>query len=173
MCVGGGGGQGGLFLKFLWKFNLWGGGLVGVSEGGSGLGCQGGCERRIEVYLFCFFLLFFFFFLGGGSGRGSDCGGGVRVDGRFCGNSFFWGGEVGLGGQGGRERRIEVVVKNQKKYFFWGGGWSGLGVSGGSGRVWGGCQGGCGRRIEVFVKIQKKMEGVGLGGGGCRVGKEG
>ena len=48
---------------------------------------------------------------------------------------FFWGGPVGggwvggvrvgvgLGGQRGCERRIEVFVKIQKKkYFFWGGG---------------------------------------------------
>ena len=39
------------------------------------------------------------------------------------------GGGVGLGGQGGCERRIEVFVKIQKKIFFlWGGG-------GGRGRV--------------------------------------
>ena len=37
---------------------------------------------------------------------------------------------VGLGGQSGCERRIEVFVKIQKKIFFWGGG-------GGGGR-WGG-----------------------------------
>ena len=37
---------------------------------------------------------------------------------------------VGLGGQGGCERRIEAFVKIQKKKFFWGvGGW---GVGGGS-----------------------------------------
>ena len=34
-----------------------------------------------------------------------------------------WGVGVGLGGQSGCERRIEVFVKIQKKkYFFWGGG---------------------------------------------------
>ena len=38
---------------------------------------------------------------------------------------------VGLGGQSGCERRIEVFVKIQKKNFFWGGG----GLVGGSG--WG------------------------------------
>ena len=38
---------------------------------------------------------------------------------------------VGLGGQSGCERRIEVFVKMKKIYFFWGGG----GVGGGSG--WG------------------------------------
>ena len=57
------------------------------------------------------------------------------------------GGQVGgrvRGGQGGRERRIEVFVKIQ--FFFWGGG-------GGSG--WGG-QGGCERIIEVFGKIHQK-----------------
>ena len=37
---------------------------------------------------------------------------------------------VGLGGQSGCERRIEVFVKIQKKNFFWGGGVRG-GVGGG------------------------------------------
>ena len=44
---------------------------------------------------------------------------------------------VGLGGQSGCERRIEVFVKIQKKRFFFGGG--GWGVRGGSG--WGGGSG--------------------------------
>ena len=39
-------------------------------------------------------------------------------------------GVVGLGGQGGCERRIEVFVKIQKKN------WGGVGLGGG--RVWGG-----------------------------------
>ena len=44
-------------------------------------------------------------------------------------------GGVGLGGQSGCERRIEVFVKIQKKiiFFFWGGG----GSLGGRGRVGG------------------------------------
>ena len=45
-----------------------------------------------------------------------------------------WGVVVGLGGQSGCERRIEVFVKIQKKIiFFWGGGGSvgGGGVGGG------------------------------------------
>ena len=50
---------------------------------------------------------------------------------------------VGLGGQGGCDRRIEVFGKIHKK------------KNGGSGGGGGG-QGGCVRRIEVFVKIQKK-----------------
>ena len=41
------------------------------------------------------------------------------------------GGGVGLGGQGGCERRIEVFVKIQKKKFFWGGGREGGGRWGG------------------------------------------
>ena len=45
---------------------------------------------------------------------------------------FFWGG-VGLGGQGGCERGIEVFVKIPKKI---GGGGVG-GVGGGSGSGWG------------------------------------
>ena len=41
------------------------------------------------------------------------------------------GGRVGVGGQGGCERRIEVFVKIQKKNIFWGGvGGVGLGGSG-------------------------------------------
>ena len=39
-----------------------------------------------------------------------------------------WGGRVGLGGQSGCERRIEVFVKIQKKnFFFLGGGGGGVG----------------------------------------------
>ena len=38
---------------------------------------------------------------------------------------------VGLGGQCGCKRRIEVFVKIQKKIFFWGGG--GVGGGGGGG----------------------------------------
>ena len=45
---------------------------------------------------------------------------------------------VGLGGQSGCERRIEVFVKIQKKnIFFGGGGWGGGGRWGGRGRVGG------------------------------------
>ena len=89
---------------------------------------------------------------------------------------FFLGGGgggvvgVGLGGQSGCERRIEVFVKIQKKKnwgggFRWGGGWWG---GGWGGRVGLGGQSGCERRIEVFVKIQKKnfLGGGGWGGGG-------
>ena len=43
---------------------------------------------------------------------------------------------VGLGGQSGCERRIEVFVKIQKKDFFWGGGGGSVG-GGGRGRVGG------------------------------------
>ena len=45
-------------------------------------------------------------------------------------------GGVGLGGQSGCERRIEVFVKIQKKKFFFFGGGGGGGVGGG-GRVGG------------------------------------
>ena len=62
------------------------------------------------------------------------------------------------GGQGGCERRIEVVVKMKIKI--------GKGEEG---------QGECERRLEVFVKMQKKKiigKGVGRGGGrGVRVNK--
>ena len=66
-----------------------------------------------------------------------------------------WGeGRVGLGGQGGCVRRIEVFCENS-------GGGSGWGVFG-----FGGGQGRCERRIEVFVKIQKNGGGGGSGVGG-------
>ena len=42
-------------------------------------------------------------------------------------------GGVGLGGQSGCERRIEVFVKIQKKKFFWGGGLGGVGWGVGGG----------------------------------------
>ena len=75
---------------------------------------------------------------------------------------------VGLGGQSGCERRIEVFVKIQKNNFFGRGG-----DRGGGGVRWGvkvgvGGQSGCERRIEVFVKIQKNnffFLGGGVGGG--------
>ena len=67
---------------------------------------------------------------------------------------------VGLGGQSGCKRRIEVFVKIQKKniFFFWGGGGSG----GGGGSVaegvrWGGGVGGAGVRADVNA-----MLGVGV-----------
>ena len=57
----------------------------------------------------CLKIFFFFFFEGGGGGGGGGSGRG--------------GGGVGLGDQGGCERRIEVFVKIPKKiFFFWGGG---------------------------------------------------
>ena len=65
-------------VKFLW----------GGQVGGGGSGGQGGCERRIEVFVKVQKKN------GGGSGRG---------------------GGVVLGGQVGCERRIEVFVKLQKK----------------------------------------------------------
>ena len=70
------------------------------------------------------------------------------------------GGGVGLGGQGGCDRRIEVFGKIHQNKF----GGVGRGQVGGQvGRGGGGGQGGCERRIEVFVKIQKKNWGVGGG----------
>ena len=91
-------------LKFFGKFKKknWGGG--GWVHGGSWLGGQDGCERRIEVF--------------------------VKIKKKI---SLGEGG-VGLGGQGGCERRIEVFVKIQKKkfFFFWGGGGGVGGGVGGS-----------------------------------------
>ena len=71
-------------LKFSRKFAKkksrgGGGGGSGCSGWGAG---QGGCERRIEVFVkikkYLFFCLFVFFLGGSGSGRGS--GWGFRVD---------------------------------------------------------------------------------------------
>ena len=69
---------------------------MGLGGGGSGL-------MRTKNLSFCenSKKKNFFFFLGGG-GRGERLGGGT-------------GGGVGLGGQGGCERRTEVFVKIQKK----------------------------------------------------------
>ena len=73
---------------------------------GSGLGGQGGCERRIEVFVKI---------QKKKSGGGEEVGVGVGV---------------GLGGQSGCERRIEIFVKIQKKKLGGGGRWGG-GVGGG------------------------------------------
>ena len=81
---------------------------------------------------------------------------------KFFGEGGGGSGGVGLGGQGGWERRSEACVKIQKKIRGWR-------------RVGGGGQGGCEWRSEAFVKIQKKnvWGGVGsggrIGGGGVRV----
>ena len=58
------------------------------------------------------------------------------------------GGGVGLGGQSGCERRIEVFVKIQKK--IWGGG--GRGGGGGGGGVGGGVWGGV--RVDVNKELK-------------------
>ena len=65
------------------------------------VGGQGGCERRIEVF--------------------------VKIQQK---KKFGGGGVVGLGVQGGSERRIEVFVRIQKKKIFFfgrGGVWGGRG----------------------------------------------
>ena len=60
---------------------------------------------------------------------------------------------VGLGGQSGCERRIEVFVKIQKKKnFFWGGGSGGGGGGGGRGSV-----GGVGGGVRVDVNKELKF----------------
>ena len=97
----------------------WGGGV------GSGVGCQGRCTRRSDVFV----KIQKQNLGGGGGGFRLRRGSGVRLG----------------GGQGGFERRIDVFVKIQKKkkkkkniFFFWrggGGGWV-LGESGG-GVGWG------------------------------------
>ena len=54
---------------------------------------------------------------------------------------------VGLGGQSGCERRIEVFVKIQKKIFFFGGG-------GGGGGRWGESGSGWGVRVDVNEELK-------------------
>ena len=77
------------------------------------------------------------------------------------GSAGQWGGGVGvkLGGQSGRERRIEVFVKIQKKNLRWG--------RRGRGRVWG-------VRVDVIEELKsfwenshKKNFRGGGGQGGC------
>ena len=132
------------------------------------MGGQGGCERRIEVFVKIQKKNFFLFLGGVGVVLG-----GVKVDVNEELKFFvkirkkMGGGGVGgsgWGDQGGCERRIEVFGKIQKKKHLGGGGWGGEG-----GGVGLGGQGGCERRIEVFVKIQKKkifFWGGGVGGRG-------
>ena len=82
-------------------------------------GDQGGCERRSEVFVKIQKKK-----IGGGGGGEGRVGGGVRVNveknSSFCEISKNSRG-VRSGGQGGCERRIEVIVKNEKKKS--GGGW--------------------------------------------------
>ena len=71
-------------LKFLGKFKIFFLGGVGVRGGGRvEFGGQGGCERRIEVFVKIQKKKKFFFGgwgVGGGGGRGRGRAGGVRVD---------------------------------------------------------------------------------------------
>ena len=59
---------------------------------------------------------------------------------------------VGLGGQIGCERRIEVFVKIQKKFFLGGGG-----VGGGGRLGWGSVGGGVGGGVRVDVNKELKF----------------
>ena len=57
------------------KNNFWEGGVGGGGFGGRGrgrVGGQGGCERRIEVFVKIQKKFFFFFFLGGGGSLGGS-----------------------------------------------------------------------------------------------------
>ena len=139
-----------------------GGGGVGLV-----IGCQGGCERRIEVFVKI---------KKKNGGSGGCRGGGGREGGVGS----------GLGGQGGCERRIENFGKLHNKKL--GGGVSGVGRGSGGGRVGGGGrQGGCERnvwgrgwygvcepRIEGIVQctkryctiLRKLKKNVCVGGGG-------
>ena len=82
------------------------------SEGGVGLGGQGGCERRIEVFGKIHKRKKF---RGGGEGRGSG-GEGVGLVGGGqggCERNVGVGGDVGYGGC---EPRIEGIVQCTKRY---------------------------------------------------------
>ena len=142
-----------------------GGGGGGGSEGdrGVGFGGQGRCEQSSEVFVKIQKKKYFFWGVGARSG-------GHRVDVnkalKFLSKLGVGSGEVGLRGQGGCDRRIEVFGKIHKKNIFFMG-WGG----GGRGSGWGG-QGGCDRRIEVFEKITFFFGGGGVGGTG-RVGGSG
>ena len=73
------------------------------------------------------------------------------------------------GGQGGCERRIEVLGKIQKKNLgggVWEGGGVGLRLGGGRVTGGGGVQGGCERRISFCENSKKKLGGGGSVGGG-------
>ena len=96
---------------------------------------------------------------GGGGGRGRG----------------WWGVAVGLGGQSGCERRIELFVKIQKKknfFFLGGGGRGGRGGRRGGGGSVGGSGSGWGVRVDVneelkfLLKFKKKNLGGGVGSGG-------
>ena len=119
--------------------------------GGVLLGGQGGCDRRIEVFVKIQKIN-----SGGWDGGG---GGGVGLGGQGgCEQRFeasgkiqkknWWGGRgrVWAGGRGGCDRRIEVFVKIQKKKnIFWGEVW-------GRGSSWGG-----GGAVRVDVNEELKF----------------
>ena len=124
-----------------------------MGEGGSGWWGQGGCERRIEVFVKNSKKKI------GGGGEGGWVGGGR--------------GRVGRGVRVDVNGELEFLGEFTRKKIGWGGrqgGGSGVGSDWWGG---GGDHGGCERRIEVFVKIQKKMgggEGGGVGSGGLGFG---
>ena len=96
-----------------------GGGWSGGQWEGSGWGGQGGCERRIEVFVKIQKKNW-----GGGSGGGE--GGGSVAEGVRWGGWGWWGGGQGgcernVGGRGdvgygGCEPRIEGIVQCTKRY---------------------------------------------------------
>ena len=118
----------------------WGGGdgLGGSGRGVPRGGGQGGCKRRIEVFVKIQIK-------NGGGGRVGEGG-------------FGLGGGVSLNAN----KELKYLCKFKKKM----GGWK-FKKNGGGGRGGGvglGGQGGCERKIEVFVKIKKKKgERVGEG----------
>ena len=94
-------------LKFLRKFKkknfFWGG-------GGSG---QGGCERKIEVFVKIKNYFFFFFFFGGGGGVRVDVNEELKFLRKFKKKIFFC---VCVGGGGGGGGRVRVDVNEKLKF---------------------------------------------------------
>ena len=93
-----------------------------MGVGGRGrVGGQGGCERRIEVFVKIQKKNVFFFFLGGGGSRGGSIAEGVRWGGLVSGGGVRVDVNAMLGvgddvGNGGCERRIESIVQCTKRY---------------------------------------------------------
>ena len=143
--------------------------------GGGGVGLEGG-GVRVDVKFLEKFTKKKFGGSGwgvvGGLGRGSV--GGVRVDvdewGGVGGLGRVWvgGGGVGLGGQGGCERRIQVFWKIHKQKFRGGGGVGLGGQVGREGWVGVGVRVDVNEEVKFLGKFTKKNRGGGSswGGGG-------
>ena len=144
-------------LKFLGKFTkikiLWGEGGLGRVDGGGG--CQGGCERRIEVFVKIQKKNW-----GGGGGGGGVEGGGLGG-----------GGESGWGVRVDVNKELKFLGKFTTEKNSGGGGGEGRGSGGGGFGLWGG-ESGWGVRVDVNKELKflgkfttEKNSGGGRGGG--------